>query len=122
MIGRPNVGINADIKNMYWAYAEPEESCEDAMIALAPYTNYFHCKNVTRVPLPDGSRTLFVRHTLADGEINYRFAVAALLDAGYTGYMAIEGFLNGDQLSIDGRSAAYARSLIDEIQAEQAEE
>ena len=115
LIDRPNVGLNPDIKNIYWAYDEPEESSEDAILAMAPHAIYWHCKNVTRIPLSKGRNTVFVRNALPDGDINYRFAVAAMLDAGYDGYLAIEGHIHGDQLSVDGRSAAYLKSLIEEL-------
>ena len=115
LIDRPNVGLNPDIKNIYWAYDEPEESSEDAILAMAPHAIYWHCKNVTRIPLPREGYTVFVRNALPDGEIDYRFAVAAMLDAGYDGCLAIEGNIYGDQLYIDGRSAAYAKSLIEEL-------
>ena len=114
-VNRPNVGINPDIKNMVWAYDTPDESPEDAILALAPYANYWHCMNITRLPLASAGSTVFLKRDLSGGEINFRFLIAAMLDAGYSGYMAIEGAQYGDQLHIDGRSAAYARSLIDEL-------
>ena len=121
LVDRPNVGLNPDIKNIYWAYDEPEESSEDAILALAPHAIYWHCKNVTRIPLPKEGYTVYVRNSLPDGEIDYRFAVAAMFDAGYNGYLAIEGHVYGDQLYIDGRSAAYAKSLIEELGGERKE-
>ena len=39
-----------------------------------------------------------------------------MLDAGYQGYMAVEGGNTGDQLTQDIRSAKYARELIDQYQ------
>ena len=119
LIDRPNVGTNPDIKNIYWAYNEPEESCEEAILALAPHANYWHCKNVTRIPLPRTDFTVFIRHSLSDGEVNHRFGIAAMLDAGYTGYLAIEGNPNVDQLYVDGQSVAYARALLEELEGEQ---
>ena len=115
LVDRPNVGVNPDVKNIYWAYDVPEESCEDAIVALAPHAIYWHCKNVTRIPLPKEGYTVFVRNSLPDGEINYRFLVAAMLAAGYRGDIAVEGHTAGDQLYIDGRSVAYLKSLIDEL-------
>ena len=115
LIDRPNVGLNPDIKNIHWAYDEPEKSSEDAILAMARHAIYWHCKNITRIPLPKKGYTVFVRNALPDGDIDYRFAVAAMLDAGYDGYLAIEGNIHGDQLDIDGKSAAYAKSLIEEL-------
>jgi hypothetical protein len=51
---------------------------------------------------------------LEDGDIDYRFAVSAMLDAGYTGYLAVEGMQLGDQLTADARSAAYVGRLLQE--------
>ena len=118
LIDRPNVGINPDVKNMVWAYDIPEEPWDEFMLALAPYANYWHCKNVKRVYLPQLSYSSYLRVPLAEGEINYRFALAAMLDAGYTGNLTVEGVQRGDPLYLDGRSAAYARSLIDELAGE----
>ena len=115
LIDRPNVSLNPDIKNIHWAYDEPEKSSEDAILAMARHAIYWHCKNITRIPLPKKGYTVFVRNALPDGDIDYRFAVAAMLDAGYDGYLAIEGNIHGDQLDVDGRSPAYARSLIEEL-------
>ncbi len=114
-VNRPNVGVNPDLKNMVWAYDSPEESCEDAIRALAPHAKYWHCMNISRIPLPGVENTVFIKNPLSEGELNFRFLIATMLEAGYTGYLAIEGVQSGDQLHIDGQSAAYARSLIDEL-------
>ena len=53
LIDRPNVGANPDAANTYWAYETAEESFEDAITALAPRSNYWHCRNLTRVHIPD---------------------------------------------------------------------
>ena len=116
LVDRPNVGINPDVKNMVWAYDIPEEPWEDFMLALAPYSNYWHCKNIKRIHVPQLNYAVFIRVPLPDGEINYHFALAALIDAGYKGPLTIEGIQTGDQLYLDGLSAAYARSLIDELE------
>ncbi len=117
LIGRPNVGANPDLGNIYWAYEEPEETSEEAILALAPHANYWHMKNLLRFHLPELRRALYVRRPLPDGEINYRFAVAAMLDAGYDGYAGVEGMTVGDQLTDDGRSCERIKSLIAELKA-----
>ena len=118
LIDRPNVGANPDLGNVYWTYETPEESCEEAILALAPHANYWHMKNLLRVPLPGMQRAVYLRRPIPDGEINYRFAVAAMLDAGYDGCFGVEGMIAGDQLTDDARSYRRIRSLIAEIQAE----
>jgi sugar phosphate isomerase/epimerase len=118
LIDRPNVGANPDLGNVYWTYETAEESCEEAILALAPHANYWHMKNLIRVPLPGMQRAVFLRRPIPDGEINYRFAVAAMLAAGYDGCFAVEGMIAGDQLTDDARSLERVRSLIAEVQAD----
>jgi sugar phosphate isomerase/epimerase len=115
LIDRPNVGVNPDLGNLYWNYDEPEESCEDAIMNLAPKAKYWHCKQLQRVHVPELERAYFLKVPLPDGEIDYRFAISAMLDANYDGYLAVEGCREGDQLYGDGRSVAYARELIREL-------
>ena len=50
------------------------------------------------------------------GDIDYRFAVTAMVKAGYQGYMAIEGANTGDQLTQDRRGAEYAKMLMAEAE------
>jgi sugar phosphate isomerase/epimerase len=111
----PNVGVNPDLGNLYWQYDEPEESGEAAIKALAPRANYWHCKQLQRVYIPGLERSIFLRVPLPDGDIDYRFAIAAMLEARYQGFLAIEGVRDGDQLSGDQRSAEYCRALLREL-------
>ena len=115
MIDRPNVGVNPDLGNLYWNYDEPEETCEDAIVKLAPRAKYWHCKQLQRVHVPELERAYFLKVPLPDGEIDYRFAISAMVDAGYQGYLAVEGCREGDQIYGDGRSVAYARELLREL-------
>ena len=115
LIDQPNVGINPDLGNLYWTYEEPEETCEAAITALAPRAKYWHCKQLQRIHIPDLEQSIFLRVPLPDGDIDYRFAIAAMLAAGYSGYLAIEGIREGDQISGDRRSVEYCRALIAEL-------
>lgn len=117
LIDASNVGINPDLGNIYWTYDIPEESCEDAIVALAQYVNYWHCKNLYRVHIPDLETAVYVQVPLPDGEIDYRFAISALLDMNYDGYIAIEGIRYGDQFHQDGRSVAYIKSVLKDHQS-----
>jgi sugar phosphate isomerase/epimerase len=112
LVGLDNVGANPDLGNIYWHYAEPEETPEAAIVALAPRARYWHCKNLRRVHVPELQHAFFLRVPLPDGEIDYRFAVSAMLTAGYQGYLAVEGAREGDQLTLDGRSVEYVRRLL----------
>ena len=111
MVDRPNFGINPDLGNIYWCYDEPEETMEDAIVALAPISKYWHCKNMYRVHHPEAHRAVYIRTNLPVGEIDYRFAISAMANAGYSGYMAIEGVQAGDQFLHDGQSIDYAKSI-----------
>lgn len=114
LLDQPNVGVNPDLGNILWTYDVPEETCEDAIVALAPHTKYWHCKNLYRVNVPDLRRSVFVQVPLPDGEIDYRFALSALCAAGYAGHIAIEGVRLGDQFRRDRESAEYMRALLHE--------
>ena len=115
LIDRPNVWANPDLGNIYWCYNEPEESCEDAIVALASRTKYWHCKNLTRVLFRGGDRAIFLQVPLPDGDIDYRFALSALLEAGFDGYIAVEGIRLGDQYYGDQKSISYMRGLLAEL-------
>lgn len=117
LVGLPNVGANPDLGNIYWQYEQPEETAEAAIVALAPRALYWHCKNLRRLHVPELRRSFFQRVPLPDGDLDYRFAIAAMLDAGYDGYLAIEGAREGDALSQDARGAEYALRLLTEISA-----
>jgi sugar phosphate isomerase/epimerase len=111
LVGRRNFGINPDLGNVYWTYDVPEESPEDCIRSLAALAVYWHCKNLFRVYHPEAQRSVFLRVPLPDGEIDYRFAVAAMHAVGYGGYMAIEGVGVGDQFVADHKSLTYARAV-----------
>ena len=115
LIDQPNIGINPDLGNIYWTYDIPEESCEDAIAALAARCNYWHCKNLYRVHIPDLEKSILLQAPIPDGDIDYRFAISAMLDAGYSGYLAIEGMRLGDQFHGDGKSVAYVKSVAAEL-------
>ena len=115
LIGLDNVGVNPDLGNIYWHYEFPEETPEAAIVALAPRAKYWHCKNLRRLHIPELRHAFYQRVPLADGDIDYRFAIAAMVDAGYRGYLAVEGAREGDQLTADAASAAYVRSILGEL-------
>ncbi len=116
LIDRPNVGVNPDLGNLYWNYEQPEESAEACILALAPKAKYWHCKQLQRLHIPELEGAYFSLVPLPDGGIDYRFAIAAMVEAGYDGYLAIEGVREGDQLYRDGRSVEYCRQILREVQ------
>ncbi|HEX8969301.1 MAG TPA: sugar phosphate isomerase/epimerase, partial [Chloroflexota bacterium] len=115
LVGLSNVGANPDLGNIYWHYEHPDETSETAIVALAPRATYWHCKNLHRIHIPDLRRSFFQRVPLPDGDIDYRFAITAMLEAGYAGYLAIEGARDGDALSQDRRGIEYVRGVIREL-------
>jgi len=118
LVGLRNVGANPDLGNIYWHYEYPDETAETAIVALAPRAVYWHCKNLQRLHIPELRRSFFQRVPLPDGDLDYRFAIAAMLDAGYDGYLAVEGAREGDALSKDRRGAEYAQRVLAELGAE----
>jgi sugar phosphate isomerase/epimerase len=115
MIDSDHVFANPDLGNILWHYDEPEESCEEAIVALASRSRYWHCKSLQRVHIPEIDRSFFIRVPLPDGDIDYRFAINAMLDAGYDGYLALEGTNTGDHISKDARSVRYIKSILSEL-------
>ena len=108
----PYVHANPDLGNILWTYETPEETSEEAILALAPRSKYWHCKNLRRIHVPEVESSYFVRVPLPDGDIDYRFAISAMADAGFDGFLAIEGATDGDQLTADRRSIEYVRGIL----------
>ena len=96
----------------------PEETSEEAILALAPRAKYWHCKNLVRVHIPENRHAIFLRVPLPDGQIDYRFAIHSMDDAGYDGYLAVEGAQTGDALYADRRSFDYVQSVFSDIEAD----
>jgi len=112
LVSRKNFGINPDLGNVLWNYDQPEETFENCIDSVASISNYWHCKNLQTINHPENERSVFIRVPLSDGEIDYRYAISSLTNAGYKGYMAIEGTQNGDQFYKDFQSINYAKSVI----------
>ena len=112
LVDRSNFGINPDLGNVLWNYDQPEEKFENCIDNVASISNYWHCKNLHTVYHPENQRSVFLRVPLQDGEIDYRYAITSMKNAGYKGYMAIEGTQNGDQFYKDYQSISYAKSVI----------
>lgn len=115
LVDRPNFGVNPDLGNVLWTYDEPEEPTEMTIVALAPVSVCWRCKNLHRVNHPENERSVFIRVPLLDREIDYRFTISAMLDANYCGYLAIEGFTSSDQFYQDRKSLNYTKSIVEEL-------
>lgn len=117
LVDKRNFGINPDLGNILWTYDVPEESTDDAIKALASISVYWHCKNLMRVYHPEAERAVFLRVPLPDGEIDYRYALSAMVAARFEGYMAIEGTWAGDQFYADKKSLDYVKEILKELGA-----
>ena len=113
----PFVHANPDLGNVLWNYDVPEETMEQCVSALASRSKYWHCKSLNRVHVPELDHSYYIRVPLPDGDIDYRFAISAMVEAGYDGYLAIEGANTGDQLYKDRRSVNYVRGILAELEA-----
>ncbi len=109
---RPHVFENPDLGNILWTYEIPEETSEDAITALAPHSKYWHSKNLHQVHIPELDHSYYIRVPLSDGDIDYRFAISAMADAGYDGYLAVEGGTAGDQLHQDRQRVEYVKGVL----------
>ena len=59
---------------------------------------------------------MFLRVPLQDGDIDYRYGISAMHNAGYSGYMTIEGSSAGDQWYHDAKSLDYAKAIWAELE------
>ena len=111
----PHVFANPDLGNILWTYEIPEETSEDAITALAPHSKYWHSKNLHQMHIPELDHSYYIRVPLSDGDIDYRFALEAMTEANFDGYMAIEGANTGDQLYKDRKSVDYVNNVLAEL-------
>ena len=110
LIDRPNVGVNPDLQNGYRVpYAT--ESWRTAVERMAAATNFWHVKSNTRRYDPATGRYEAGRATLRSGDIDYRWALSKLADAGFDGWISVESG-GGDALHTAAEDMRYLRSLI----------
>ena len=112
LANHPNLSVNPDLVNLYWAYAVPEEPWYEALDRLAGRVVCWHVKNVQRVYVPEAQRARYVPASLEAGDIDYRWALGRLLEAGFDGYLSIEGAGPGDLLTCAAKGKAYLDSLL----------
>lgn len=110
----PNLTVNPDLGNVTWGYDEPEEAWQQSVEQLAGRVNFWHVKNLHRVHIPEVQRAAFVHAPLADGDIDYRWAISHMLSHGFRGWLSLEAAGPGDWLSFAARGKAY----LDELHAE----
>jgi len=115
LANHPNLGANPDLGNLYWAYEEPEEPWYETVDRLAGKVNLWHVKSVQRIHVPEVERSFFVHASLEEGDIDYRWALARFVAAGFDGYISVEGAGPGDLLSFAARGKAYLDGLLEEL-------
>jgi sugar phosphate isomerase/epimerase len=109
-IGSPAVGLNPDLGNLVRRQG-PIESWLEIIRATAPYTRYWHVKNVLRLEDPGSGTVLTAPAPLPSGVIDYRTAVAIVLDAGFSGGFCMENY-GGDGLAVSAANRDYLESLL----------
>ncbi len=113
-VNEGNIGANPDLINGYWAYAEPPENWRAAITALAPCTNLWHVKNAQRVYVPESRRAVFLERTLGHGDVDYRWCIGIMRNAGFDGWISIENCGSTDPFSI----TAEGRRYLEQVQAD----
>jgi sugar phosphate isomerase/epimerase len=112
LVDRPNVGVNPDLQNGY-RVPYPTEDWRAALLAMAPATNFWHVKSCTRRYLPESGRYRSGRASLRDGDIDHRWALTRLVEAGFDGWISLESG-GGDALWQAEEDLRYLRRLIGE--------
>ena len=110
MIDQPNVGVNPDLQNLY-RVPYPCENWRQALLNLAPHTNFWNVKSCAKTYVVDEARTYSRGATLVGGEIDYRWALTQMVKAGYDGWISIESG-GGDSLEHARTDLAYLQRLL----------
>jgi sugar phosphate isomerase/epimerase len=110
MVNQPNVGVNPDLQNLY-RVPYPCENWRQALLNLAPHTNFWHVKSCAKSYVVDEARTYSRGTTLVEGEIDYRWALTQMVKAGYDGWISIESG-GGDSLEHATTDLAYLKRLL----------
>ena len=111
-VNEADVGANPDLINAYWAYATPLETWRQAIEALAPRTNLWHVKNAQRVHMPELQRAVFLERTLGEGDIDYRWAIGVMRNAGFDGWISIENCGSTDPFETTATGRRYLESVL----------
>jgi len=114
-IDRPNVALNYQVLDFLPCDAAAAQPADAAR--LASRARYCHLKNYQRNPQDGGP--LLPGGSLAEGVLDYRAILAALIDAGYRGPLTIE-FLAADPRPVEEKLAAdahFVRAVLAELAA-----
>lgn len=114
-VGRPNLGLNPDLANLYREPRQLGESWQETLKHCLPHMNYWHVKNFRRAPVwPSGPFVTFPT-AMADGDIDYAEAFRMVASAAYSGPICIEHY-GGDRVWEQRSALRYATWLLDEME------
>ncbi len=109
-VDHPNAKLNLDIGNLIRLHRPVEPWAE--MIALcAPYAGYWHVKNYYRMEDSQTGEILTHPAPLLGGTINYRAAIAEVLEYGYDSPFLVEHY-GGDGLYVCADNRDYLRRVL----------
>ncbi|MBI4552751.1 MAG: sugar phosphate isomerase/epimerase [Candidatus Latescibacteria bacterium] len=114
-IDHPNVKVNPDLGNFYFAFATPPCSWEDAVTQLARHTDFWHVKNIQRVYVESEDRAYLINAPLDQGMIDYRRALRMMAAQGFDGWISIEMAGPGDPFACILAGKEYLVGLLREI-------
>ena len=90
----------------------PDDTWQQTIERLAPLTNLWHINNLQRVHFPDVERAAFVEAPLATGDVDYRWALQVVQDAGFDGWVVIENKSSTDTFELSRLGLDYMRNLL----------
>jgi len=111
-IGSPAVGLNPDLGNLVRRQG-PVEHWLDIIRAAAPHTRYWHVKNILRLEDPAAGVVLTAPAPLSSGVVDYRTAVAVVLEARPDVAFCLENY-GGDGLAVSAANREYLLGLLPE--------
>lgn len=109
-IDSPAVWLNPDLGNLVRRQG-PVEHWLDLIRACAPFTRYWHVKNVLRLEDPATGTVLTAPAPLPSGVIDYRTAVRVVLEAGADVAFCLENY-GGDGLAVSAANRDYLLGIL----------
>ena len=110
MVNHPNVGVNPDLQNGFRVPYKTED-WRTVINNMSSATNLWHVKSNTRRYIPETGGYQTGRATLRDGDIDYRWALTQMVEAGFDGWLTLETG-GGDALHHAEGDLRYLHELI----------
>jgi sugar phosphate isomerase/epimerase len=108
----PEIGVNPDLVNGQGAYPEPSESWQDALRAFKGRVSIWHVKNAKRIYVPQLKLAVLLEVGLAEGDVDYRWAIHQLAASGFDGWISIENTGPSDPFHLAAEGLQYLRGVI----------